>query len=1065
MERMNKAMSKTILNVLTVLMFLLSITSFASIAAAQQDSSQNLNSYKTVLKKVRVGESVTLEGLKITVNSIIETPCSSAETSSTSSQNICGYAVDLTIQKNSESLTRLVSEHESVTAFEAVIAFNDYSKEENTALLSITYKPEQQAQAVQAETSNAYGSSAKQELYKPMPNYMPRPVSSIEKIAYGVKLIGRPVPRPDIWDLVTLGDYVYGVTSNSGGVINSHLFKINTKTDEIIDLGNLGWEGYSLTVGKDGRIYGGMYMHPSYNAHLFVYDPNIGWEPGVNPKDLGGVPVDDPKHAIVWTITTGSDGKIYAGIGYDVHLDSGKHAQFVVYDPETNTLKNIPLPEELRSEDSIFRLVAGKATDALTSKEKIYGITKPSLKLFSYDPKTGTFEVLADIDSWQVSGALTLQGNYLYIATGGALWRYDLVNKKLEKLGTFCHEVLWKAITTKNGLIHIAANNGHVYVYDPKQGFDSASNPRDLGLMVPGESRVRSLTEANNGFVYGGTAWHGMVFKYNAQTVTPVVEDKLIIKWFKPSKHVFKTGEPVTVLAAIAVPETYANELEGVLKLRRDIVYYITYSSSSSVGKPVKNSESAERAFYKEVPFKIRCGSTVDKDFKLDNHSESYVTCLATARVEDLPPGSYEAIAMFTAGDLRAKDLARFKVLKAQQEQSNIVFTKLVSNKKVFKPGEDILVYGRYYLKSNTDSKVTVELYDSKGNLIASRNPKPVCKAFIIAPLKREVVKPVPMPGGSGGDHRTVRTVDSEQAKQAAAITGEVVESQGVEKGVESTGEASQTESSGQGVEVTSIVEHLTSDEANQLVLEQADLTTETTGSETAAGAAGKTSGEPETGEVQYESGKEDVVETKPSTGTSSEPSAKSEKPVISKLISKVRVKQVKGPLTRCGFKTRFKAPRKPGIYKIVAWVSTPKSSSSKSLRVIVTTNIVVPGPEQGPVTGNESLTPPQQENPEIPSDEELPVSNCDNGCLFKDVCIPIGTRVKSDGKALYCDLNGQLSQQKPENSACDNNFECLSNSCLNGKCVNLEEKLRQQETLLKKILTFLKRLFGKKVV
>lgn len=70
------------------------------------------------------------------------------------------------------------------------------------------------------------------------------------------------------------------------------------------------------------------------------------------------------------------------------------------------------------------------------------------------------------------------------------------------------------------------------------------------------------------------------------------------------------------------------------------------------------------------------------------------------------------------------------------------------------------------------------------------------------------------------------------------------------------------------------------------------------------------------------------------------------------------------------------------------------------------------------------------------------------NGCSNADSCIPIGVRV---GNA-YCDIDRTLKEQKSDGSLCSNMFECRSNVCVNGKCI--------QTSLIEKILHWLQGLF-----
>jgi hypothetical protein len=74
---------------------------------------------------------------------------------------------------------------------------------------------------------------------------------------------------------------------------------------------------------------------------------------------------------------------------------------------------------------------------------------------------------------------------------------------------------------------------------------------------------------------------------------------------------------------------------------------------------------------------------------------------------------------------------------------------------------------------------------------------------------------------------------------------------------------------------------------------------------------------------------------------------------------------------------------------------------------------------------------------------------SCDSGCTLNDKCLPFG--IRSGGK--YCSLDGQMADQKIGESECENDFECLSNSCIDDSCV--------KQGLIQQIIRILAGLFG----
>jgi hypothetical protein len=78
-------------------------------------------------------------------------------------------------------------------------------------------------------------------------------------------------------------------------------------------------------------------------------------------------------------------------------------------------------------------------------------------------------------------------------------------------------------------------------------------------------------------------------------------------------------------------------------------------------------------------------------------------------------------------------------------------------------------------------------------------------------------------------------------------------------------------------------------------------------------------------------------------------------------------------------------------------------------------------------------------------------------GCIFGESCIPIGYR--TSGK--YCDIKNNLKDKKKYNESCENNFECWSNQCIEGECINLSKEIKSNTGWLKKIWCFLTNIFS----
>jgi len=87
-------------------------------------------------------------------------------------------------------------------------------------------------------------------------------------------------------------------------------------------------------------------------------------------------------------------------------------------------------------------------------------------------------------------------------------------------------------------------------------------------------------------------------------------------------------------------------------------------------------------------------------------------------------------------------------------------------------------------------------------------------------------------------------------------------------------------------------------------------------------------------------------------------------------------------------------------------------------------------------------------------------------GCVRDSSCLQFGIRLIENGTPSYCDLDNVLKPQKELNVDCQNNYECLSNTC-SQTCISfdkrleaVEKELKEQRGLIEKILDFFKNLF-----
>lgn len=92
--------------------------------------------------------------------------------------------------------------------------------------------------------------------------------------------------------------------------------------------------------------------------------------------------------------------------------------------------------------------------------------------------------------------------------------------------------------------------------------------------------------------------------------------------------------------------------------------------------------------------------------------------------------------------------------------------------------------------------------------------------------------------------------------------------------------------------------------------------------------------------------------------------------------------------------------------------------------------------------------------------------NSCSNGCRSNGNCLSYGTRlVRSglvrSGTPVYCDFDNEFTGQKQLEVSCQNNYECLTNSCINGECADLAGQIKETNNLVVQIFEWLRRIFS----
>jgi len=90
--------------------------------------------------------------------------------------------------------------------------------------------------------------------------------------------------------------------------------------------------------------------------------------------------------------------------------------------------------------------------------------------------------------------------------------------------------------------------------------------------------------------------------------------------------------------------------------------------------------------------------------------------------------------------------------------------------------------------------------------------------------------------------------------------------------------------------------------------------------------------------------------------------------------------------------------------------------------------------------------------------------TSCDSGCFTGSSCIAVGIRTKDSREIpIYCDLDKSVKTQKYDGSECQNNFECDSNTCSSGVCVNINKQLQANNNAINSIIDWIRSIFGYK--
>jgi protein-disulfide isomerase len=120
----------------------------------------------------------------------------------------------------------------------------------------------------------------------------------------------------------------------------------------------------------------------------------------------------------------------------------------------------------------------------------------------------------------------------------------------------------------------------------------------------------------------------------------------------------------------------------------------------------------------------------------------------------------------------------------------------------------------------------------------------------------------------------------------------------------------------------------------------------------------------------------------------------------------------------------------------------------------------------KGDVPNENGFTTPQPTQAVRIEDEikkTTPIS-CNEGCFINGSCISVGIRIQAEGGiSSYCGLNSKLESQRVDGAACQNNFECVSNTCNTGVCVNIQQEIKETQNAVQQLFDWLGDIFGRR--
>ncbi len=297
-------------------------------------------------------------------------------------------------------------------------------------------------------------------------------------------------------------------------IIGMHLFRCNTATDRLVDLGHVGWRGGEVynTIQVDHRVYFGTYG----GGHWGEYDSRHPWTPdfdgqgteeGANPRRIALLGGDDPNAANrPFEYVSGPNGKVYIACRANYGHPGGSLIQFSPQTGKTRVFRDVKRSVQCVTADD--RLIFG-GTNIHGGRGSGDRATEASL--FAFDPKMAK-RVFEDVVVPGAKAVVAIRYNAVdqrvYATTDNqVLLRFHPRDFKVERT--------WKirgqgtplaGVPEDVGMLHItAAHDGNVYgiSYRDLYRLNVKSNELEY-LETPPRSGLYQIVEGRPGELYMG---------------------------------------------------------------------------------------------------------------------------------------------------------------------------------------------------------------------------------------------------------------------------------------------------------------------------------------------------------------------------------------------------------------------------------------------------------------------------------------------------------------------------------------------------------------------------------